>query len=136
MIIKISNNEYHNFIDWAERNTANRVYPLSIAQGFQRGDIYVNSGAEVQAVLFWHYCGFGYISGIRGRIVPSFSWECSDAFLKTALKCGFEPDRRTVVIQKRNVTESNIDVTAPPFTVTGDSVYDEAVKSKPRGAGA
>ena len=55
--------EYPYYIEWAGNNTANRVYPLSIAEGVQPGEIYVNEGPEVQSVLFWHYCGFGYISG-------------------------------------------------------------------------
>ena len=44
-------------------HTANRVYPCSIAEGFQSGDIYVNDGDDPEAALFWHYCGFGYITG-------------------------------------------------------------------------
>ena len=60
---KITKDEYHRYLDWARMNTANRVYPLSIAEGLQKGNIYVNDGHEIQSVLFWHYCGFGYISG-------------------------------------------------------------------------
>ena len=48
---------------WAKENTANMVYPCSIAEGFQSGDIYVDDDADLRAVFFWHYCGFGYISG-------------------------------------------------------------------------
>lgn len=60
---KISKNNYRNYISWAKENIANMVYPCSIAEGFQSGDIYVNDGANVGSVFFWHYCGFGYISG-------------------------------------------------------------------------
>ena len=60
---KVSEDEYLNYVPWAKANTANRVYPCSIAEGFQSGDIYVNEGADVETVLFWHYCGFAYISG-------------------------------------------------------------------------
>ena len=60
---KVSENDHKNFISWAKANTANRVYTCSIAEGFQSGDIYVNDGDELEAALFWHYCGFGYISG-------------------------------------------------------------------------
>ena len=48
---KISKNDYKNFISWAKENTANTVYPCSIAEGFQSGDIYVNDG-KVCAVAF------------------------------------------------------------------------------------
>lgn len=47
---------------WDRDNTANNVYPCSIAEGIQSGDIYVNDDADVETVFFWHYCGFGYIS--------------------------------------------------------------------------
>ena len=60
---KAAKSDYKGYISWAERNTANRVYPLSIAEGFQAGDIYTNDGDTVESVFFWHYCGFGYISG-------------------------------------------------------------------------
>ncbi len=60
---KIAENEYKTFLSWAGANKANRVYPCSIAEGFQVGDIYVNEGSAVEAVFFWHFCGFGYISG-------------------------------------------------------------------------
>ena len=60
---RIKDTEYMNYISWARENSANRVYPCSIAEGFQSGDIYVNEGSDVEAVFFWHYCGFGYITG-------------------------------------------------------------------------
>ena len=60
---RVPENEYKNYILWAGKNTANRVYPCSIAEGYQAGDIYVNDGADLESVFFWHYCGFGYISG-------------------------------------------------------------------------
>lgn len=60
---KVSKNNYRNFISWAKANPANMVYPCSIAEGFQSGDIYVNDISKVESVFFWHYCGFGYISG-------------------------------------------------------------------------
>ena len=60
---KISKNNYKNYILWAKKNTANTVYPCSIAEGFQPGDIYVDDDSNIKSVFFWHYCGFGYISG-------------------------------------------------------------------------
>lgn len=56
---RIPETDYREYIPWAEMNTANRVYPLSIAEGIQPEEIYEEEGA----VFFWHYCGFGYISG-------------------------------------------------------------------------
>ena len=60
---KVSEKDYHMFITWAKANTANTVYPSSIAEGIQSGEIYVNDDDDVETVFFWHYCGFGYISG-------------------------------------------------------------------------
>lgn len=60
---KVSEKEFRKFIMWARDNTANSVYPCSIAEGIQSGDIYVNDDTDIETVFFWHYCGFGYISG-------------------------------------------------------------------------
>ncbi len=60
---KAAKDEYWKYVPWARANTANRVYPCSIAEGFQSGDIYVNEGTDVETVLFRHDCGFAYISG-------------------------------------------------------------------------
>ncbi len=60
---RVPEKDYRKYIRWAKDNTANNVYPCSIAEGIQSGDIYVNDGADVETVFFWHYCGFGYISG-------------------------------------------------------------------------
>ena len=48
---KISKNNYRNYISWAKENIANMVYPCSIAEGFQSGDIYVNDGANVEYMM-------------------------------------------------------------------------------------
>ena len=51
------------YITWAERNTSNRVYPLSIAEKTQYGDVFVDDISDPHTVLFWHYCGFAYLTG-------------------------------------------------------------------------
>ena len=62
-MIKISANNYHLYTEWAKKNTANRVFPCSITEGLQSGEIYVDDDTDTSAVFFWHYCGFGYITG-------------------------------------------------------------------------
>ena len=57
---KVDRIRYKEYIKCANECLANRVYPLSIANGTQDGDIYVDGKG---CVLFWHYCGFAYISG-------------------------------------------------------------------------
>ena len=60
---RILESDYNTYILWAKGSMANTVYPCSIAEGFQSGDIYVNDESNVDSVFCWHYCGFGYISG-------------------------------------------------------------------------
>jgi len=60
---RVNETDYGEYIKWARANTANTVYPCSIAEGFQTGEIYVNDGPGAGSVFFWHHCGFGYISG-------------------------------------------------------------------------
>lgn len=68
---KVSDYKYRNYRSWAEANNANKIYPCSIAEGFQAGDIYINDDADLRAVFFWHYCGFGYITGKASDIFLS-----------------------------------------------------------------
>ncbi|MBQ6065877.1 MAG: GNAT family N-acetyltransferase [Clostridia bacterium] len=51
------------YIGYAQRCAGNRVYPLSVAQGFQDGDILFYDENDARAALFWHYAGFAYLSG-------------------------------------------------------------------------
>ena len=46
---------------FARNCTSNAVYPLSIAEGFQDGNIIFSDDSKT--ALFWHYCGFTYLSG-------------------------------------------------------------------------
>ena len=50
-------------MNWARQCRSNQVYPRSIAEGIQKGDIFTDRGNSPRAVLFWHYCGFGYLTG-------------------------------------------------------------------------
>ena len=61
---KINKKDFTEYIEVAKRCTANHVYPLSIATGAQTGDIYEDDRGNV---LFWHYCGFAYISGTANQ---------------------------------------------------------------------
>ena len=63
---KVDRSKYKEYMEYAEGCKANRVYPLSIACGTQEGDIYTDNNG---CVLFWHYCGFAYLSGDPGAPV-------------------------------------------------------------------
>ncbi len=60
---KEAKDEFKRYIEAAKSCRANRVYPLSIAEGFQPGDIFTFAPEAEGPVLFWHHCGFGYLSG-------------------------------------------------------------------------
>ena len=62
-MIKIDLQSYSDYICYAESCKYGNVYPLSIAEGYQQGDIYVNSINNTKNVLFWHFSGFAFISG-------------------------------------------------------------------------
>ena len=40
-----------------------KVYPLSITEGIQKGEVFVDHIEAPTVALFWHYCGFANISG-------------------------------------------------------------------------
>ena len=58
---RVTCEEYAQYIDIANSNQCGRVYPLSVAEGIQSGDIFVSS-ADASEVLFWTHCGFAYLS--------------------------------------------------------------------------
>lgn len=60
---KIEYKGYSDFIDYAADNDCGKVYPLSVSQGFQYGDIFTYSANNCETVLFWHGCGFAYLAG-------------------------------------------------------------------------
>lgn len=66
-MIRVSENDFSKYISWAMNCSSNQVYPLSITEGIQSGDIYVDAPENPGMVLFWHYCGFAYISGVASR---------------------------------------------------------------------
>lgn len=51
--------DYHQYCNAAASASGDPVYPLSVAEGVQSGDIFVSG----DTVLFWHMCGFAYLSG-------------------------------------------------------------------------
>jgi len=55
------------YLEYAKRCSSNRVYPLSIVEGLQDGDIIPDDENDIKSVLFWHYSGFAYLSGDVGE---------------------------------------------------------------------
>lgn len=60
---KVDKEHYAKFIELARENTCNTVYPMSIAEGFQEGDIYTDCVEHPTFALFWHVSGFAYLTG-------------------------------------------------------------------------
>ena len=40
-----------------------KVYPLSVAEGCQSGEVFADDTRTPSSVLYWHYCGFGFVAG-------------------------------------------------------------------------
>ena len=59
---KLSADEYSSAGRYVEDTGCGTVYPLSMAEGVQQGDIFADGGS----VLFWHCCGFAFLFGDRG----------------------------------------------------------------------
>jgi len=54
---------YENISHLLDEIQVDKVYPCSILEGIQSGEIFVNDVSNPHAALFWHYCGFAYIAG-------------------------------------------------------------------------
>ena len=76
-----------NPTEFAINCTSNVVYPLSIAEGFQDGNVIFSD--DFKAALFWHYCGFAYLSG---SVEESFLEKIYQEYFEKTL------DRRFVLI--------------------------------------
>lgn len=59
MFRKVPEESFHEFSGYAENIPYGKIYPLSVTDGRQTGDIYTGG----KAVLFWHHCGFAQICG-------------------------------------------------------------------------
>lgn len=59
---KISPLMYRDYILIAEMNQCGRVYPLSIAEEIQDGEIFTGITGDYNNVLFWSQSGFAYLS--------------------------------------------------------------------------
>lgn len=62
MAMKITS-DHGKIIHLAEQIKTEKVYPLSITEGIQSGEIFVDNTEAPNSVLLWHYCGFAAIAG-------------------------------------------------------------------------
>ncbi len=71
---KLDKTSYQSIIGKIEETPCGTVYPLSVAEMTQQGDIYTDG----DSVLLRHYCGFAYVFGTCGS---SFLEEVYELFL-------------------------------------------------------
>ncbi len=63
MLYKLNSMQYSNLISVANAHDSGCVYPLSVAEGIQEGDIFTSLIGNYNQVLFWTQSGFAYLSG-------------------------------------------------------------------------
>ena len=63
MLYKLNSLQYSDLIATADAHDCGSVYPLSVAEGIQEGEIFTNSVNSYEKVLFWAHSGFAYLSG-------------------------------------------------------------------------
>lgn len=55
--------DYKKINDLLYQNGIEKAYPLSIIEGFQSGEIFVDDKNKPGVALIWHYCGFANLLG-------------------------------------------------------------------------
>lgn len=63
MLHKLDSIQYSDLISVAGTHTCGPVYPLSVAEGIQEGEVFSNSADALEKLLFWTQCGFAYFFG-------------------------------------------------------------------------
>lgn len=59
----ITRENYSRAVDFIKYVKVDKVYPLSITEGFQTGEIFTNDIVHPSCYLYWHYCGFAFLAG-------------------------------------------------------------------------
>lgn len=61
-LYKVNPKSHINHLRYMGNSSCGAVYPLSIAEGIQHGEIYESE--DQKSILFWHHCGFAFLAGI------------------------------------------------------------------------
>ena len=110
----------HDVYPFARQCAGNRVYPLSIAQRYQSGEIICDDAADPKSVLFWHCCGFAYLSG-----------EMTESFLQTVYKEYIQKER-----ERRFVLITDDSEAIRFFSEKEDVTLDQRIEYRYNGPGA
>lgn len=62
---------HHDIIKYINKTTCGVVYPFSIAENIQHGNVYIYQ----DSALFWHYSGFAFIGGACENHFLNFIYE-------------------------------------------------------------
>ena len=76
-MIELERDNYDKVKEFADINTCDKVYPFSILEGRQVGQVFVDSLASIKSVL-----DKDILSKLEGRIIPAYSWNSSEDFLE------------------------------------------------------
>jgi len=93
-MIELEKDNYDSVKKFASANTCDKVYPFSILEGRQVGRVFVDSVDNMSSVLFWHYCGFSYLTGN-----PTETFLNS---ISSLIKQEYEPNQRRCALQIKN----------------------------------
>lgn len=72
------------------------AYPYSITENCQQGRIFTDDDENPHTVLFWHYCGFGYLAGEAGN--SEFN-----TGLRKLLSGTFEADQKRFMLHTHDI---------------------------------
>ena len=97
MLKKLNKVQYSKLIDIASTHDCGCVYPLSIAEGIQEGEIFAGSEEDYNKILFCVESGFAYLSG---NIDEGFLNDIYD-FMIDRSKTG---DKRFLLMSKDNIS--------------------------------
>lgn len=123
---KIDIQYYPDCIRFADDIKCGKVYPLSIAEQYQKGDIFAKTETEFKTVLFWHYSGFASLSGEYDESFLEFVYDLiSDRYGKNSRRFILFNDEQRITDYFRN--KDNIKIEQRYFFEYDSSNYGEPV---------
>lgn len=125
MLHKLDAIQYSDLISIAETHNCGSVYPLSVAEGIQEGDVFSDSVDTLEKVLFWTQSGFAYL---LGEVNESFLEDIYDIMLDR----NKTNEKRFILMSKDEYTE-NYFMTKDDacierrylFEYAGDKIFNE-----------
>ena len=121
-MVLIDSKKYDACFSFANDCRCGKVYPLSIVQLYQQGDVFTKCAFDWRTVLFWHYSGFAFIVGeydeeFLGMIYKMISEKNSNNRRFILFNCDKRIDnyfvhKENVAVEKRCFFEYNENINA------------------------